>query len=298
MVRAHIPDMMPTPTDPRNPSAFASRFADVNGVRLHYVEAGAGAPILFLHGFPEFWYAWKGQLAEFGRDHRVIALDQRGYNLSDKPQPVAAYALPVLVEDVRALLDHLGLARVTLVGHDWGGVVAWAFAMAHAERLERLVIINAPHPAVFRRELAGNPAQQEASRYIGTFRTPQAEGLLLANGCAALERIVLADGLAKGYLTAEDRTAYLAAWTQPGAMTGGLNWYRAMGAPLPAEYVFATPTLVIWGMNDTALLPGNLEGLDQWVARLHVERVPDADHWIVHQRPELVNRLIRDFLVA
>ena len=289
---------MPPPTDPRNPSALASRFADVNGVRLHYVETGAGEPMLFLHGFPEFWYAWKDQLAEFGRDRRVIAVDQRGYNLSDKPEGVPAYALPVLVEDVRALLDHLGIGKVTLVGHDWGGVVAWAFAMAHAERLERLVIINAPHPAVFRRELASNPAQQEASRYIGVFRTPQAESLLLANDCAALQRIVLADGLTRGYVTAEDQAAYLAAWTQPGAMTGGLNWYRAMEGTPPGGYIFATPTLVIWGMNDTALLPGNLEGLDQWVARLQIERIPDADHWIVHQRPELVNRLIRDFLAT
>jgi pimeloyl-ACP methyl ester carboxylesterase len=290
--------MMPPAADPRNPIRPASRFADVNGVRLHYVEAGAGRPILFLHGFPEFWYAWKHQLDHFAPDHRVIALDQRGYHLSDKPEAVSAYALPVLVEDVRALLDHLGLQKVTLVGHDWGGVVAWAFAMAHAERLDRLVIINAPHPAVFRRELASNPAQQEASRYIGIFRTPQAESLLLANDCAALERIVLADGVAKGYFTPEDRAEYLAAWTQPGAITGGLNWYRAMGAALPGEYIFATPVLVIWGMKDTALLPGNLDGLDQWVARLHVERVPEADHWIVHQCPELVNRLIREFLAA
>lgn len=287
---------MPVPADPRNPRDLVSRYADVNGVRLHYVELGEGAPILFLHGFPEFWYAWKDQLLEFGRDHRAIAVDQRGYNLSDKPEPVSAYALPVLVEDVRALLDHLGLAKVTLVGHDWGGVVAWAFAMAHADRLERLVIINAPHPAVFRRELAGNPAQQEASRYIGVFRTPQAESLLLANDCAALERIVLADGLARGYFSSGDRAAYLAAWTRPGAMTGGLNWYRAMEGSPAAMPVVATPTLVIWGMNDTALLPGNLEGLDQWVARLRIERVADADHWIVHQQPELVNRLIRDFL--
>lgn len=278
--------------------APASRFATVNGVQLHYVEAGTGAPILFLHGFPEFWYAWKDQLDHFSPDHRVIALDQRGYNLSAKPEAVPDYALPVLVEDVRALLDHLGLRKVTLVGHDWGGVVAWAVAMSLAERLDRLVIINAPHPALFRRELEQNPAQQEASRYIGIFRTPQAEALLAANDCAALERIVLADGLAKGYFTAEDRAAYHAAWTRPGAITGGLNWYRAMGSGLASEYIFATPVLVIWGMNDTALLPGNLDGLDQWVARLQVERVPDADHWVVHQRPDLVNRLIRDFLAS
>jgi pimeloyl-ACP methyl ester carboxylesterase len=278
--------------------SFTHGTAAVNGVRLHFVESGSGAPILFLHGFPEFWYAWKDQLVEFSRDHRAIALDQRGYNLSAKPADVADYALAVLVEDIRAFLEQLGLTQVTLVGHDWGGVVAWAFAMAHPERLERLVIINAPHPAVFRRELASNPAQQEASRYIEVFRTPQAEALLAANHCAALERIVLADGLDKGYFTAEDRSAYLAAWQRPGAISGGLNWYRAMGSAMPARSILAVPTLVIWGMGDTALLPGNLDGLDQWVARLQVERIPDADHWVVHQKPAEVNRLIREFMVA
>jgi epoxide hydrolase 4 len=168
--------------------------------------------------------------------------------------------------------------------------------MAHPERLARLVIINAPHPVVFRRELASNPAQQEASRYIATFRTPQAEAILSANGNAVLERTVLADGLARGYFSRADQAEYQKAWSQPGALTGGLNWYRAMDRGAVEPRLIEVPTLVIWGMRDTALLPGNLEGLEQHVPHLTIQRVPDADHWVAHQRPDLVNTAIRQFL--
>jgi pimeloyl-ACP methyl ester carboxylesterase len=220
----------------------------------------------------------------------------RGYNLSSKPAEVEAYRVPALVEDLCALADHLGHERFVLVAHDWGGVVAWAFAMAHPERLSRLVIINAPHPVIFRRELASNTAQQEASRYIATFRTPQAEAILSANGNAVLEHTVLADGLARGYISETDRAQYHKAWSEPGALTGGLNWYRAMDQGTVEPRVIEVPTLVIWGMGDTALLAGNLDGLDQHVHHLTIERVPDADHWVVHQRPDLVNTAIRRFL--
>src|SRR5215469_10320740 len=162
-------------------------YAEVNGIRLHYAAEGQGPLMLFLHGFPEFWYAWKDQLAEFGRDHLAVAPDMRGYNLSDKPADVEQYAVPHLVEDVRALASALnGGQRFTLVGHDWGGVVAWAFALAHPELLERLVIVNAPHPAIFQRELRGNPEQQLASRYMLLFREPRAEALLCENNYARL----------------------------------------------------------------------------------------------------------------
>lgn len=289
-------------------------YADVNGVRLHYAAAGHGEPILFLHGFPEFWYAWRDLLLEFGRDRRAVAPDLRGYNLSSKPAEVEAYAVSHLVEDVRALAGHLGHERFVLVGHDWGGVVAWAFAMAHPERLDGLVVINAPHPAVFQRELSENPAQQEASRYMLLFASPEAEEALAADDHAMLVEAVLAEGLEEGYFAAEDRDAYLEAWSRPGALTGGLNYYRASGigppeagaggqpeggsgapAGLP-DLEVTVPTLVIWGERDPYLLTGNLEGLNRHVADLTVRRVPDAGHWIVHQRPELVIDAIREFL--
>src|SRR6267154_6440278 len=153
------------------PSAMAKDgYLKVNGVRLHYVAQGKGPLILFLHGFPELWYEWKNQLAEFGRDHLAVAPDMRGYNLSDKPGELDAYRMATLVEDIRALADRFShKKKFVLVGHDWGGVVAWAFASAHPDYLQKLVIVNAPHPGVFARLLASDPAQQKASQYMLMF---------------------------------------------------------------------------------------------------------------------------------
>lgn len=285
-------------------------FAEVNGIRIHYVSAGKGELILFLHGFPEFWYEWRKQLPEFGRSHLAVAPDLRGYNLSSKPAEVSAYAMRLLVEDVRALAAHLGYTKFTLVGHDWGGALAWAFAIAHPECVRQLVIINAPHPAIFPRELRDNPAQQKASQYMLVFRSPMAEDLLSANDYSMLVRAVMAEGLSKGYFTEADRKAYVEAWSVPGALTGSLNYYRAAGIgppsgqpgdkalPLvdPATLIVRVNTLVIWGDEDTALLPGNLNGLEKVVPKLRVERIPDGTHWVVHEKPDQVNRLIRGFL--
>jgi len=208
--------------------AWKDRYAEVNGVRLHYVEEGKGELILFLHGFPEFWYAWKDLLSDFGRDHHAVALDMRGYNLSAKPESVDAYRVPLIVEDVRALAESLKAKKFVLVGHDWGGVIAWAFAAQHPEMLEKLVIINAPHPTVFARELANNPAQQKASAYFNLFTSPQAEQILSANNYAGM---LQAFGSA---LSEEDQKQYLAAWNLPGGLTGGLNFYRASQLSSPA----------------------------------------------------------------
>ena len=287
------------------------KFADVNGVKLHYVTEGQGKLILFAHGFPEFWYEWNHQLADFGRDHRAVAPDLRGYNLSSKPAAVDQYAVPALVEDIRALAEHLGAKKFTLVGHDWGGALAWAFAAAHPEMLDKLVIINAPHPAIFFRELRNNAEQQKASQYMLLFRSPQAEAFISANNYAALVEAVMGEGLRKGFFTEDDRKAYIEAWSQPGALTGGLNYYRAarVGPPTgdaadatsqpsidPASLLVKVPTLVIWGEKDTALLTGNLEGLEEFVPNLTIVRIPDGTHWVIHEQPERVNRLIREFL--
>jgi epoxide hydrolase 4 len=294
-------------------------YADVNGVRLHYASAGSGKLILFLHGFPEFWHAWQGQLAEFGKDHQAVAPDMRGYNLSSKPAEVEQYQIQQLVEDVRALGEKLGHKKFILVGHDWGGVVAWVFAETHPEALEKLVIINAPHPAIFAREIRENPAQQMASGYMLLFRSPAAETVLAANNYAQLVKAI---GLDREPFTEEDRLAYLEAWSQPGALTGGLNYYRAAGVGPAGEGenaeaakaaandpangdqsvgaagggIVKTPTLVIWGLQDTALLAGNLSGIGKLVPNLKVKLMPDAGHWVVHERPTEVNAAIREFV--
>jgi pimeloyl-ACP methyl ester carboxylesterase len=290
---------------------IAHETVDVNGVKLHYAKAGSGQLMLFLHGFPEFWYAWKDQLDEFGKDHLAVAPDMRGYNLSAKPDGVEQYRMPALVEDMRALATTLGASterKFILIGHDWGGVVAWATAMAHPDLIEKLVIINAPHPAIFQREIRNNPAQQKASTYMLMFRGPDAEKTLSANNYEMLVNAVLGPGLKQGHFTEADKAAYIEAWSQPGALTGGLNYYRAaqVGPPSGAQTSandFATampkinlPTLVIWGEKDTALLTGNLEGLDEHVTKVTIRRIPDGTHWVVHEKRELVNRYIRDFI--
>jgi pimeloyl-ACP methyl ester carboxylesterase len=285
---------------PKNPPELKDHYAEVNGVRLHYVSAGKGPLIIFLHGFPEFWYEWKNQLLEFGRDHLAVAPDMRGYNLSSKPAEVDQYGMKYRVEDVRALSLTLGYRKFTLVAHDWGGAVAWAFAIAHPECLDKLVIVNAPHPGVFQRLLSEDAAQQKASQYMLMFRSPQAEATLSANNYAFLVGAVI-----NGAFTEEDKKAYREAWSQPGALTGGLNYYRAAQIG-PSEHSLSTgasgdltvrvPTLVIWGEKDTALLPQNLDGMDRFVARLTIKRIPEGTHWVIHEKPEEINDYIRDFL--
>ena len=313
----------------RGNSLVQHKYAEVNGVRLHCATGGQGRLLLFLHGFPEFWYAWRNQLTEFAAEYQAVAPDLRGYNLSSKPAAVEQYQMPQLVEDVVALAVHLGHKKFILVGHDWGGVIAWATALYHPESVEKLVIINAPHPGIFARELRDNPAQQQASQYMLTFRTAQAEALISVNNYAYLVEAVLGDGLRTGYFTEADRAAYLQAWSQPGGLTGGLNYYRALLAGPPADapsgsaspqkkrpatqlgdlaslmvpwpretsLTVKLPTLVIWGERAPYLLPGNLDGLEQFVPDLTILRVPDGSHWVVHEKPALVNAAIREFLL-
>jgi pimeloyl-ACP methyl ester carboxylesterase len=281
-----------------------------NGITLHYAACGEGPLILFIHGFPEFWYEWKEQLAEFGRDHLAVAPDMRGYNLSSRPAEVSAYKPKHLVEDLRLLLDHLNTDRCVMVAHDWGGAIAWNFAVQHPNRLERLVIVNAPHPVTFSRELRNDPQQQRASAYMNLFRSDKAERVLSEDNHARLTRMTLDAWAANGGAASrQDRQAYLEAWSRPGALTGALNYYRASplhppeaaGAPLPpkldpAGFHVRVPTLVIWGERDEALLTGNLDGLEDMVDDLRVERIADGSHWIVHEQPGRVNSLIRSFI--
>jgi pimeloyl-ACP methyl ester carboxylesterase len=292
--------------------AFESQYAGVNGLRLHYVSVGQGKLIMFVHGFPEFWGEWENQLIEFGQDHQAVALDMRGYNLSAKPGNVDAYHAGNLTEDLRALAEYLGHQKFILVAHDWGGAVAWSVAMRHPECLEKLVIINAPHPAVFARELLNNPEQQKASRYMLLFRSPQAERILSENNYARLVDVLFQFG-SKWKMTEEALLKYIEAWSQPGALTGGLNYYRVSplyppNSPediqkienilkLPREmFAIKVPTLVIWGEEDQALLSGNLDGLEEYVDDLTVQRIPDGTHWVSHEQPQRVNALIRNFL--
>ena len=286
------------------------RFISANGLRLHCATAGElGRPlIVFLHGFPEFWYAWRAQLAEFGRDRLAVAPDQRGYDLSDKPGGVAAYRVNALIEDLRQLAAAFTRGKFVLVGHDWGGAVAWSFAIEHPELVEKLVMVNAPHPVPFARALAHDPMQQRASEYMNVFRLPKAERVLAEDGY----RRLMAQSVAAWGGEAEERAAYIEAWSREGALTAMLNWYRA--SPLhpptaddpgaarlslaPQDFMVRVPTLVIWGMRDHALLPCVLDGLDACVPDLRIERIAEGTHWVIHEQPGRVNALIRAFVEA
>jgi pimeloyl-ACP methyl ester carboxylesterase len=291
---------------------FQSSYADVNGIRLHYISVGQGKLIMFVHGFPEFWGEWENQLAEFGNDYQAVALDMRGFNLSSKPDDVEAYHAKHLIEDLRALAEHLGHRKFILVAHDWGGAAAWSAAMQYPDWVEKLVIINSPHPAVFARELLNNPAQQEASQYMLLFRSAKAEKFLSENNYAGVMAMVTQFG-SKWDMPEEVRLKYIEAWSRPGALTGGLNYYRA--SPLypptspedeakiksildlpPEMFAVKVPTLVIWGEQDHALLTANLDGLQDYIQDLTVKRIPDGSHWVIHEQPDRVNTLIRDFL--
>lgn len=285
-------------------------FIEANGQRLHYARAGAGPRIVFLHGFPQFWFCWRHQLADFGRDHLALAPDLRGYNLSSKPGGVEAYAARHLVEDVRCFARAFGEAPFVLVAHDWGGAIAWNLAIESPELLSHLVIVNSPHPYTFWRALAQDPAQQKASAYMLLLRSARAEALLLEDGYARLWKFAFGNG--GPAFTPAERAAYLEAWSQPGALTASLNWYRASPLNPPAEgdagaarftleaknFMVRVPTLVVHGERDTALLPAILDGLDECVPDLRIERIPDATHWVAEEKPATLNALIRRFIGA
>ena len=286
------------------------------GIRLHCVTEGAAdAPLmLFLHGFPEFWYCWHGQLAEFGRDHRAVAFDLRGHNLSDKPEGVDAYRIKPLLQDLRQLIDHLQAGRddksCILVAHDWGGAIAWTFAAALPQYVKKLVIINAPHSVPFARALATDPAQQEASGYMLLLRHAKAERVLEENNYERLLKMFSRTADGRCALSDEEIPLYRAAWSQPGALSCALNLYRA--SPLyppapgdpgaaslkldPAALTVRVPTLVIWGEADTALGITLLDGLEELVPDLRIKRIPEGSHWVIHEQPQQVSAAIRTFL--
>jgi pimeloyl-ACP methyl ester carboxylesterase len=289
-------------------------FMHANGLRFHYAAAGdpAAPLILFLHGFPDYWAGWRVVMERLADRFHCVAPDQRGYNLSDKPSDLADYRAKHMIEDARQIGLHFsGGKPFRLAAHDWGGAIGWALALKHPDILVRLAICNAVHPGVFQRELAQNPAQRAASQYINRHREPDAEARIIANDFADLAT-AFADLVARGVMSADVMAEYRTAWGRPGALTGMLNWYRAMKIETPrpdpdesaadtqpydpATLRIQVPTLVIWGLLDHALLPGCVEGLDVFVPDLSIEKVPNAGHFITLERPELVADRIGAFM--
>ena len=265
-------------------------YATNNGVRIHYAALGQGPLVVMIHGFPDYWYTWRHQMTALAANHRVVAIDQRGYNLSDKPKGVDNYSLSVLAADVAAVIKQLGQAKAIIVGHDWGGAVAWTFALSQPEMTDKLIILNLPHFRGLARELANNPKQQQNSGYARRF---QEEG--------AHEKLT-AEKLAEWVTDPEARAKYVEAFRRSD-FEAMLNYYKRNYPRAP--YVedasplvkVKCPVLMIHGLDDWALLPGALNGTWDWLEQdLTLVTIPGAGHFVQQDATDMVNRTMKMWL--
>ena len=282
-------------------------FDTADGIRLHAQVCGpAGAPVLlFVHGFPEYWGAWRKQLAEFSADYRCIAIDMRGFNLSSQPAGVACYKPALLINDLCAVITQLGAPVHAVIAHDWGGALAWSLAAQHPELMQKFVVLNAPHAIPFAHALAFDPEQQRAGQYMNELRQPGFENRLAEHDFQYLWSLL-------GPLTDAEKNDYRACWHH--GLTGGCNYYRAsplhpdtadapgkiaaLAAALrPSDFHVDVPTQLIWGMADHALRPSLLRGIENQVTDLRLHRIADAGHWLLRSHADEVNQVIREFLV-
>jgi pimeloyl-ACP methyl ester carboxylesterase len=288
------------------------RFPLSTGITLNVALAGdpANPPVILLHGFPESHRTWRVLAPRLQDRLYLIMPDQRGFAASDQPQQVEAYAIDKLVDDIFALADALGIERFALVGHDWGGAIAWAAALKGDARVTRLGIVNSPHPVIFQKSLIEDHAQREASQYISAFRAPGFERLVEAKGYDWFFERTFSGHVDLNRISESEQAQYLADWSQPGAFNAMLNWYRAgrmivpapgITVPLPDWLLRAfprvqIPTLVVWGMKDSALLPVQLDGLDELVEDLTTVRLPNAGHFAPWEAPDEVASALEPFL--
>lgn len=271
-------------------------------VRLHVVDAGPadGPLVILLHGFPEFWYGWRRQIGALAAaGFRVLAPDQRGYGASDKPPGIGAYTTDRLAADVLRLADWAGRPTFSVVGHDWGGIVAWWVALTAPDRVARLAILNAPHPATVRDYALRHPTQAARSWYVLAFQIPGLpERMIRARGFRMAER-ALTGTSRRGTFDADDLAQYRAAWARPGALTAMLNWYRALRRGLrPPALRVRPPTLILWGDRDRFLEQGLADDAARLCDDARVVHMEKASHWIQHEEAERVNRELTAFLAA
>ena len=264
--------------------------ADNDGVKIHYVTYGEGKPLVMIHGFPDFWYTWRNQMKALGDQFKIIAVDQRGYNRSDKPAGAENYGIDLLVSDVAAVIEDTGAKKAIICGHDWGGMVAWSFAMSKPEVIERLIVLNLPHPQGLMRELAKNGEQTKNSAYARHFQTKEAHKHLTA------------EGLAEWVKDAKARARYVKAFEQSD-FEAMLNYYKAnyprppYKEPTEPVVKVRCPTLVIHGLKDTYLLSDALNNTWDWIANdLTLVTIPDATHFVQHDAQDMVNRSMRMWL--
>ncbi|PKN92267.1 MAG: alpha/beta hydrolase [Chloroflexi bacterium HGW-Chloroflexi-6] len=283
--------------------AYEHTYLQINDqIRLHIVLAGPpqGKPVLLLHGFPEFWYGWRAQImALAAKGYRVIAPDQRGYNLSSAPKDVASYAMENLSQDVIVLLDHYGIEKVFLVGHDWGAAVAWTVAILHPERIEKLAILNVPHPSVMMRTLTKSPRQMLKSWYIGFFQIPGlADWLMSRRNFSGMITMLKSSGKPTTF-SAEELAEYRKAYANSGGLTGMINWYRALvrfRPHMPRKHRLEMPVLILWGKNDIALSAKMAEDSLKYCQNGELIFFENATHWVQHDEAKAVTNELLVFL--
>lgn len=290
-------------------AAINHAFAYVNGVRLHYAEAGTGELVIFLHGFPEFWYSWRHQLDALAPHFHVVAPDLRGYNLSDKPGNVEDYRMDVLVADVIGLIDHFGARQAAIVGHDWGAGVSWAVAQKHPDRVSKLIVMQVPPAAVWRKNMSLR--QLLRSWYMFFFQLPRLpEWMISRNQFAGLARVFKEKVSRRDTFSDADIAAYREALRKPGAVTAAVNYYRAnvfrvmrggqrSRTVSKLDNLIRVPTLFIFGEQDSAILPETVKGVGNFIGAPYRElRIPDSSHWVQNEAPEEVNAALLHFLTA
>ena len=285
---------MTTTTD-----AWQHEYITTNGVKLHYVTQGNGALMLMLHGFPEFWYSWRHQIPAFAPDYQVVALDLRGYNDSDKPKAQSAYVMDEFIKDIEGVITGLGYDKCILVGHDWGGAIAWHFAYSRPQMVEKLIVLNIPHPAKMAEGLR-TPQQLLRSWYMFLFQLPEIpEALIQASDYQLIETMMTAGVVNKSSFTKADIEAYKNAVAKRGALTAMLNYYRNISQQrmLNTDWsILEVPTLMIWGESDVALGKELTNNTEAYVRNLQVKYIPNCSHWVQQEQPQLVNRYMREFL--
>jgi len=276
------------------------KYLITNTVCLHYVTQGEGKLMLFLHGFPEFWYSWRYQIPEFAQDYQVVAVDLRGYNDSNKPQGIKNYTVEKLERDILGLIQGLGYESCILVGHDWGGGIAWSFTHHYPDKIEKLIVMNCPHPARLVQVLQKSPRQILKSAYIAFFQLPLLPELLFQwNDYQLLADAFRKTTFDKNVFASEDLEHYKNAAAKPGALTAMLNYYRALPQSLSKQSYWQPlemPTLLIWGEDDPFLGQELNDHLEAYVKNLQVKYIANCSHWVQQEKPGRVNQAMREFL--
>lgn len=281
------------------------QFAQVNGINMHFVTEGEGFPLVLLHGFPQFWYTWRHQIPELAKHYKIIVPDLRGYGQTDRPINVADYHINILTADIVSLIKNLGYEKAHVVGHDWGGAIAWKMAIDHPEVVDKLVVINSPHPHIFAKAMRTNYRQLAKFWYMFFFQISYLpEFLFKIFGKSLIKSIFRGSAIRKKSFSDEDLEIYYNELNKPGAFSAALNYYRAairsMLMSKSSEKkikAISAPTLLIWGENDSVLgkeLSINMDKL--FIGPFHVHYISDCSHWVQEEQPAVVNQLIINHL--